>query len=154
MGKNALRDRLLSLAGVDIKAARSVGSPGTSTAEAIAQFGEALVAAEVIFAAKTAQYGLFTDHRDADPSMGFFEQFTDLSRKYTRLRQFARARIAGEPRPFKEVVDTCSDLAVYALMMTILAHRYSETFDEPAASSPGTGDGNWAAATDKRDPDI
>jgi len=161
MVKRELQAQLLSLAGVELDRAKDdlhsiLDTEGSS--EVFRQMQQVLLAAEYTFASKTQQYGLFTDNRDADPAMGFFEQFTDLNRKYTRLRHFARAKIAGslrdgKPIPFKEILDTCFDLTVYAMMMTVLAHRYSEKFDEPAGSSTGTGDEDWSGRTNQHDPD-
>lgn len=161
MVKRELQALLLSLAGVELDRARDDLNNILDierSEEVFRQMQQVMLAAEYIFASKTQQYGLFTDNRDADPAMGFFEQFADLNRKYTRLRHFARAKIAGDlrdgkPIPFKEVLDTCFDLTIYAMMMTVLAHRYSEKFDEPTGSCPSTGDEDWSGRINQHDPD-
>lgn len=162
MARKELMEQLLFLAGVDLDRAKDdllniLSVKGQ--AEVFKQMQQVLLAAEYTFASKTQQYGLFTDNRDDEPAMGFFEQFTDLNRKYTRLRHFARAKIGGalkngKPVPFKDVLDTCFDLTIYAMMMTVLAHRYTEKFDEPTGSSPSTGDGDWSRRVDQSNPDC
>lgn len=91
-----------------------------------------------IYSAKAVHYGSYIKtHGDDSPQLFAVEHFCDIKRKYVRAKTFIERMTRGELVDFTDLLDTYSDLAVYAVMGLQMVFHCREKMqgaqDEPYA---------------------
>lgn len=99
-------------------------------------FEDILEAMKLIHKGKEALYGQYVYTHGNDPTMfALMEHFADLKRKYIRSEQFMKQRMSGVNIDMAELLDTYSDMAVYAAMGVQLVHHLIKRDSRERASS-------------------
>lgn len=94
-----------------------------------------------IHAVKANHYGDYLKtHGDETKELFAVQHFCDIKRKYVRAKNFIERMTRGESVDFHDLLDTYSDLAVYAVMGLQMAFHCIEKDDTsgPVAAAPNT----------------
>ena len=84
-----------------------------------------------IHGAKAVQYGDYLKtHGDETSQLFAMQHFCDIKRKYVRAKVFMERMARGEDVNFEELLDTYSDLAVYAIMGLQMAFHCMEKTEQ------------------------
>jgi len=85
-----------------------------------------------IHGAKAVQYGDYLKtHGDETSQLFAMQHFCDIKRKYVRAKVFMERMARGEDVNFEDLLDTYSDLAVYAIMGLQMAFHCMEKTEQP-----------------------
>lgn len=80
-------------------------------------FENILEALVQIHRGKEVLYGNYMETHGSEPeNFCLIQHFCDLKRKYVRAENFVKLKAEGKPLDLNQLVDTYSDLAVYAAM--------------------------------------
>lgn len=102
------------------------GAPEAETEE-VHQFNYFCDSFKRIHAAKAVHYGDYIKtHGDETPQLFAVQHFCDIKRKYVRAKTFVERMTRGEQVDFTDLLDTYSDLAVYAIMGLQMAFHCRE----------------------------
>lgn len=111
------------------RASVSDSSPQASTDEQH-QFRMFADAMTQIHGAKAIHYGDYIKTHGSDtPQIFATEHYCDIKRKYVRAKTFVERMTRGEAVDFTDLLDTYSDLAVYAIMGLQMAFHCREKMD-------------------------
>lgn len=96
------------------------------------EFKELVDALQRIYAVKATHYGSYiATHGQDSPQLFATEHFCDIKRKYVRAKTFIERMTRGEVVDFTDLLDTYSDLAVYAIMGLQMAFHCREKMQPP-----------------------
>lgn len=98
-----------------------------SDSEEVFEFNSFANAMCSIHAAKAIHYGDYLKtHGDESVELFAVQHFCDIKRKYVRAKTFIERMTRGESVDFTDLLDTYSDLAVYAVMGLQMAFHCRE----------------------------
>ena len=103
-------------------------------------FRSILEGMQLIYKGKSVLYGNYIETHGSNPTpFALMEHFADLKRKYIRAEHFMKRTLSGEKIDILELLDTYSDMAVYAAIGVQLIFHLEEKDGHALATDGALG---------------